>query len=91
MPSQVSMLMTGPSWSGCARSWDGTLFLAGIKDPHDRSNVGWSMGSRQTTHLVVRLADWGISPSFSRNCFDNTAMESTWATIKKEIRHIHGP
>lgn len=30
---------------------------------------------------------------FSRtgNCFDNAAMESTWATIKKEVRHIYGP
>ena len=106
--------------------WDGKLFLAGIKDLHDQSIVGWSMGVHQTTDLVVnalvmalgrrhpdselihhadrgsqytslefstRLADWGINPSFSRtgNCFDNAAMESTWATIKKEIRHIHGP
>jgi putative transposase len=105
--------------------WDGTLYLAGIKDLHDQSIVGWSMAIRQTTDLVVnalvmalgrrhpndelvhhadrgsqytslefstRLADWGIAPSFSRtgNCFDNAAMESTWATIKKEIRHIHG-
>ena len=106
--------------------WDGKLFLAGIKDLHDQSIVGWSMGVHQTTDLVVnalvmalgrrhpdselihhadrgpqytslefstRLADWGIAPSYSRtgNCFDNAAMESTWATIKKEIRHIHGP
>jgi transposase InsO family protein len=106
--------------------WDGTLFLAGIKDLCDQSIVGWSMGTRQTTDLVVnalvmalgrrqaddelvhhadrgsqytslefstRMADWGITPSFSRtgNCFDNAAMESTWATLKKEIRHLHGP
>lgn len=106
--------------------WDGKLFLAGIKDLHDQSIVGWSMGVHQTTDLVVnalvmalgrrhpdsklihhadrgpqytslefstRLSDWGIAPSYSRtgNCFDNAAMESTWATIKKEIRHIHGP
>lgn len=106
--------------------WDGTLYVAGIKDLCDQSIVGWSMGGRQTTDLVVnalvmalgrrhpddelvhhadrgpqytsgdfsiRLADWGISPSFGRtgNCFDNAAMESTWATIKREIRHIHGP
>jgi len=107
---------------GC---WDGTLYLAGIKDLHDQSIVGWSMGTRQTTDLVVnalvmalgrrhpddelvhhadrgsqytsgafsaQMADWGINPSFSRtgNCFDNAAMESTWATIKREIRHIYG-
>jgi transposase InsO family protein len=107
--------------------WDGKLFLAGIKDLHDQSIVGWSMGTRQTTDLVVnalvmalgrrhrndsdlihhadrgsqytslefstRMADWSITPSFSRtgNCFDNAAMESTWATIKKELRHLHGP
>ena len=50
--------------------------------------------SAQYTSLEfsTRLADWGIAPSFSRtgNCFDNAAMESTWATIKKEIRHIYG-
>ncbi|MEN8235537.1 MAG: IS3 family transposase [Actinomycetota bacterium] len=33
--------------------WDGKLFLAGIKDLHDQSIVGWSMGKRQTTDLVV--------------------------------------
>ena len=105
--------------------WDGKLYLAGIKDLCDQSIVGWSMGVRQTTDLVVNalvmalgrrrpdselihhadrgaqytslefstsLADWGISPSFGRtgNCFDNAAMESTWATIKREIRHIYG-
>lgn len=31
----------------------GKLFLAGIVDLHDRSMVGWSMGERQTTDLVV--------------------------------------
>ena len=106
--------------------WDGKLFLAGIKDLHDQSIVGWSMGTRQTTDLVVNalvmalsrrhptdddlihhadrgpqytsldfatsLADWGINASYSRTgtCFDNAAMESTWATFKKEIKHIHG-
>ena len=106
--------------------WDGKLFLAGIKDLHDQSIVGWSMGIRQTTDLVVnalvmalsrrhpdndelihhadrgsqytslefstRLADWCINPSYSRSgtCFDNAAMESTWATLKREIHHIHG-
>ena len=105
---------------------DGKLYLAGIKDLHDHGLVGWSMGERQTTDLVVdalvmalgpprprRRADpprgprerntrrWssrtgsptGTSPRPTASigdCFDNAAMESTWATIKKEIRHIHG-
>ena len=32
---------------------DGKLFLAGIRDLHDHTLVGWSMGERQTTNLVV--------------------------------------
>ena len=105
---------------------DGKLYLAGIKDLHDRGLAGWSMGERQTTDLVVnalvmalgrrspdgelihhadhgtqytslefsnRLNDWNLTASYGSvgDCFDNAAMESTWATIKKEIRHIHGP
>ena len=35
------------------KCWDGKLLLAGIKDLHDQSIVGWSMGTRQTTDLVV--------------------------------------
>lgn len=39
-----------------------------------------------------RLADWQLRPSFGStgDCFDNAAMESTWATLKREIRHLHG-
>lgn len=33
--------------------WDGKLYLAGIRDLCDRTLVGWSMGERQTTDLVV--------------------------------------
>ena len=108
------------------RCVDGKLFLAGIKDLHDRALVGWSMGERQTTDLVVaalvmalarrepdgdllhhadrgsqytslefsnRLADWNINASYGStgDCYDNAAMESTWATIKREILHIWGP
>lgn len=29
------------------------LYLAGIRDLHDHSLVGWSMGERQTTDLVI--------------------------------------
>ena len=34
------------------------------------------------------LADWGVTPSFGATgvCWDNAAMESTWATIKRDIR-----
>ena len=104
---------------------DGKLFLAGIVDLHDRTMVGWSMGERQITDLVVnalvmalarrhpdgelihhadrgsqytslefsnRLEDWKIAASYGStgDCFDNAAMESTWATIKRDVLKIHG-
>ncbi len=42
--------------------------------------------------LALTMADHDVSASFGRTgvCWDNAAMESTWATVKKEIRHIHG-
>lgn len=108
------------------RGIDGKLFCAAIRDLHDHSIVGWSMGERQTTDLVVaalvmalgrrdpsdellhhadhgcqytsieftnRLADWGVAASYGSvgDCYDNAAMEAFWATLKKELRHIHGP
>lgn len=104
---------------------DGKLFLAGIVDLHDRTMVGWSMGERQVTDLVVnalvmalarrhpdgelihhadrgsqytslefsnRLEDWKLAASYGStgDCFDNAAMESTWATIKRDITTTHG-
>lgn len=107
------------------RCRDGKLYLAGIKDLHDRGMAGWSMGERQSTDLVInalvmalgrrsptsklihhadhgaqytslefsnRLADWKVNASYGSvgDAYDNAAMESTWATIKKEIRHIYG-
>jgi len=42
--------------------------------------------------LALTMADHGVAASFGRTgvCWDNAAIESTWATVKKEIRHIHG-
>ena len=50
-------------------------------------------GSTYTSlEFTNRLTDWGIAASYSRvgDCFDNAAMEATWATLKKEIRHLQG-
>jgi len=108
------------------RCRDGKLYLAGIKDLHERGLAGWSMGERQTTDLVVnalvmalarrhpdsdlvhhadrgsqytsleftnRLGDWKINASYSSagDCFDDSAMESTWAAFKRKLLHMHGP
>ncbi len=51
-------------------------------------------GSQYTSlEFTNRLADWNVTASYGTvgDCIDNAAMESTWATIKKEIRHIWGP
>lgn len=50
-------------------------------------------GSPYTSfEMLNRLEDWGLRASSTRTgvCWDNAAMESTWATLKKEIRHIYG-
>ena len=50
--------------------------------------------SSQYTSLEFsnRLADWNLRPSYGStgDCFDNAAMEAVWATLKREIRHLHG-
>lgn len=42
--------------------------------------------------LGLTMTDHGVTASFGRTgvCWDNATMEATWATIKREIRHIHG-
>ena len=39
-----------------------------------------------------RLADWGVADSYGSvgDCFDNAAMETTWARLKVEIAWIRG-
>jgi putative transposase len=50
-------------------------------------------GSPYTSlEFTNRLADWKLDASYGStgDCFDNAAMESFWATLKREIIHIHG-
>ena len=39
-----------------------------------------------------RLTDAGVTPSLGRTgvCGDNAAIKTTWTTVKREVRHIHG-
>lgn len=51
-------------------------------------------GSQYTSlEFSNRLTDWHVRASYGStgDCYDNAAMESTWAAIKREIRHIWGP
>ena len=107
------------------RSGEGKFYVAGVLDIATKRLVGWSMGRRQTSTLVIdamvmaasrrdqpgpvihhsdrgtqytsmmftdRLADLEITASFGSvgDCFDNAPMEGFWATMKKELRWIHG-
>ena len=50
-------------------------------------------GSPYTSlEFTNRLADWNVDASYGStgDAFDNAAMESFWATLKREIIHIHG-
>lgn len=42
--------------------------------------------------FTQRLGDLGLVQSFGStgDCYDNAAMESFWATLKRELEHIHG-
>lgn len=63
------------------------------RDPDDDVVHHADRGSQYTSLAFGNsLADWGVTPSFGATgvCWDNAAMESTWATIKRDIRHIYG-
>ncbi|MEZ5175175.1 MAG: hypothetical protein R2823_03105 [Acidimicrobiia bacterium] len=67
------------------------VMALGRRHPDDELIHHADRGSQYTSlEFSNRMAGWGIAPSFSRtgNCYDNAAMETTWATIKREIRHI---
>jgi putative transposase len=50
-------------------------------------------GQYTSLEFSNRLGDWKINASYGStgDCWDNAAMESNWAAIKREIRHIWGP
>jgi putative transposase len=110
--ADITYVSTGEGW----------LYLAAVEDLYSRRIIGWSMGSRIDSRLVVDalemalagrqpgeglvahsdrgsqyasehyqrlLAGRGITCSMSRraNCWDNSPMESFFASLKKELVH----
>jgi len=63
------------------------------RDPNSELIHHADKGSQYTSvEFTNRLADWQLRASYSStgDCFDNAAMEAVWATLKREIRHLHG-
>jgi transposase InsO family protein len=63
------------------------------RDPDSELIHHADKGSQYTAvEFTNRLADWKLQASYGStgDCFDNAAMEAVWATIKREIRHLHG-
>lgn len=63
------------------------------RDPSDDLLHHADKGTQYTSlEFTNRLADWGVAASYGStgDCFDNAAMESVWASTKRDIRHIHG-
>ena len=63
------------------------------RDPDSELIHHADKGSQYTAvEFTNRLADWNLRASYSStgDCFDNAAMESVWAALKREIRHLHG-
>src|SRR5690606_12001643 len=51
------------------------------------------LGQYTSVEFTNRLADWDLTGSYGSvgDAYDNAAMETFWATLKREIRHIWGP
>jgi transposase InsO family protein len=68
------------------------LVMALARRRPDRELVHHADRGCQYTSLEFsnRLTDWNVTPSFGRTgcCYDNAAMESTWAAINRDVAHI---
>lgn len=81
---------------------DGKLYLAGIKDLHDKGLPGWSMGNRQTADLVVaalvmalgrRMPDFGenTEPVHHSGSSSTSRSSTTEAATKPDSATAHRP
>lgn len=67
---------------------DGKLFLAGIKDLHDQSLVGWSMGERQTTDLVVSALVMALARRSPNGELIHHADRGSQGEINRSSQHL---
>src|SRR5690606_19764158 len=67
---------------------DGKLYLAGIKDLHDRGLAGWSMGERQTTDLVVNALVMALGRRSPTTELIHHADHGTQGGINRSSQHL---
>ena len=67
---------------------DGKLYLAGIKDLHDRGLTGWSMGERQTTDLVVAALVMALGRRNPTDKLLHHADHGTQGEINRSSQHL---
>jgi hypothetical protein len=70
---------------GCC---DGKLYLAGIRDLHDHTLVGWSMGERQTTDLVVAALVMALGRRNPTGELTHHADHGTQGGINRSSQHL---
>jgi len=69
------------------------VMALGRREPADDLVSHQDHGTQYTAFQFTNwLDDNHIGASFGSvgDCFDNAAMESAWATLKRDLRHIHG-
>ena len=82
-------LVRPQNWSSKPSRW---RWHAGIRSipPVHHSDKGCQYTSLDFTN---RLYELGLVPSYGStgDCYDNAAMETFWATLKRELSWIYGP
>ena len=69
------------------------VMALGRRNPDDDLVSHQDHGSQYTAFQFTNwLDDNDIAASYGSvgDCFDNAVMESCWATLKRDLRHIHG-
>lgn len=69
------------------------VMALGRRDPDSEALHHADRGSPYTSiEFTNRLKDWNITASYGStgDAFDNAAIEAFWATLKREIIHLHG-
>ena len=87
-----------PGWSMAERQTvdlviDAVVMAVRRREPKTQPIHHSDKGCQYTSlNFTQKLNDLGLVQSFGStgDCYDNAAMETFWATLKRELAHIHG-